>query len=140
MNVKHKYILTFSQETANKPITYQLIKDHNLIVNIINAEITARKRSYLLVEITGMEKNLRSGIKFLERNKVCCKTFNKQLQFDHLNCISCGSCTGVCYSKALAVSPEDNKVNFDKENCTACGLCIKACPIQLLNLAFSDLN
>jgi len=140
MNIKHKYILSFSQETANKPITYQLIKNYDLMVNIINAEITAHKKSYLLIEISGKEQNLKTGIEFLENNNVQCQAFNKQLQFDDLNCISCGSCTGVCYSKALEMNKEDKKVHFNPSNCTACGICVKACPLQLLNLTFTGLN
>ena len=140
MKSKQKYILTFSQNTANKPITYQLIKDHDLMVNIINAEITAHKRSYLLVEITGEESRLDSGIKFLEENDVRCEPFKKQLIFDESNCISCGACTGVCYSKALIMKESEFTVYFDSENCTACGLCIKACPLQLLSVNFNSYN
>jgi ferredoxin len=140
MKITKKYIFTFSQKMANKPITYQLIKDHNLMVNILNAEITAHKRSYLLVEICGSEESLLSGIRFLEENSVRCEPFKKQLLFDENNCISCGSCTGVCYSKALIQDKSDRNIKFKAEMCTACGLCLKACPLQLLSLNFNSIN
>lgn len=140
MKSTKKYILSFSQSLANKPLTYHLIKDYNLIVNIINAEITAKKISYLILEISGKEEDIRSGVQFLENNRVQCEPFKKQLQFNEKNCISCGSCTGVCYSKALQINISDKKVYFDSFNCTACGLCVKACPLQLLHLNFNGIH
>jgi len=138
--MKTKYILEFTQEAVNKPVTYQLIKDFDLKVNIINADISANKQAYLLIDISGKEQNIKDGIKYMEDLKVKCKLFRKQLIYDKENCVNCGSCTGVCYSGALYFDNSDKIVNYNSEKCTVCGLCIKACPLQLfeLNLGFKN--
>ena len=47
--MKHKYILSFTQESVNKPITYDLIKKFNVKINIIKANISADEAGHLLI-------------------------------------------------------------------------------------------
>ncbi|MEA3451179.1 MAG: NIL domain-containing protein [Bacteroidota bacterium] len=142
MTQTRKYILSFPQELTSKPITYSLIKEFDLRINILHAEISASKKGFLLVDISGEQKNIDNGFDFLKQQKVEFEPFKKQLDFKIDDCVHCGSCIGVCHSKALYLEETTRTVNLNSQNCTVCGLCIDACPLQLfsINLNLSKYN
>lgn len=135
--MKTKYILSFPQNLTRKPITYKLIKDFDLEINIVHAEISSTKKGFLVLDISGDDDKVQAGLEFLKNQNVEFEKFMKQLNFDEANCVNCGSCVGVCNSDALFLDPTYRTVNFNAQNCTVCGLCVKACPLQLFSI---DLN
>lgn len=135
---KKRYILTFPHETVEEPITYVLVKDFNLKINIINADITPGKKSYLLCGIWGMEKDILQGIKYLEDRNIICKPVEKRLLLNRDLCIHCGSCTSVCFSGALTMDKDTWELVSTPEKCTICGLCVKACPLGLFEISFEE--
>lgn len=134
MTLTKKYILSFPQELTSKPITYSLIKEFDLQINILHAEISASKKGFLLLDIYGEDKNIEKGFEFLKQQNVKFEPFKKQLDFKIDDCVHCGSCIGVCHSNALFLDNISREVNFNHQNCTVCGLCIDACPLQLFSI------
>ncbi|HZJ57627.1 MAG TPA: NIL domain-containing protein, partial [Clostridia bacterium] len=67
---KVKLILYFPPEKTDKPFSYYLVKDYDLIFNILQAEVQPGKRGRLTVELEGTEENIELGLAFAEKNGV----------------------------------------------------------------------
>ncbi|MBN1181236.1 MAG: 4Fe-4S binding protein [Bacteroidales bacterium] len=135
---KKRYILTFPLETVQEPITYILVKEYDLKINIINANITPGKKGNLLCGIWGAKKDIEEGIKYLEGRNIQCTPVEKRLHLNLDKCIHCGSCTSVCFSGALTLDQESRQLLSSPEKCTICGLCVKACPLRLFEISFEE--
>ncbi len=46
-------------------------------------------------------------------------------------CISCGSCQGVCPTSAI--SEGDGKFEIDPDACIDCGTCASQCPVSAIH-------
>jgi len=128
--------LTFPPEQVNKPITYHLVKDYDLVTNILRARVDEGEEGRLLVELTGDSDKIDAGIKFLQSQHVAVEEAARDISLEEEACINCGACTSVCKPDALALDPETRLLVFDKDACIFCGACVKACPVQIIELAF----
>ena len=134
--MKQRLVLNFPAETVDEPITYNLIKEHNVIVNILNADVSHGREGKLLIEMSGSKPNLDEALVYLESRNIEVNPVIKTIQFNKDFCIHCGACSSVCYPGALTIDSDTRKLEFAPENCIACELCIKACPLQLFELNF----
>lgn len=126
--INKRWLLIFSQNLVNQPITYQLVRKYDLMVNILRAKITPQEQGELMVEVSGTRKNLNSGIDFLSDLGVAVKPLAQQVEWMKERCIECTACTAMCTTGALSVKRPEMGVLFDREKCIACELCIPACP------------
>ena len=129
-------VLRFPAETVNEPITYILIKEYDVQINILNADITHGKEGNLLIEMTGQESNVDEALVYLESKHVEISPVVKTILFNEPLCIHCGACASVCFPGALNMDHTSAKLVFSPEKCVACELCIKACPLRLFELNF----
>ena len=129
-------VLRFPAETVNEPITYILIKEYDVQVNILNADITHGKEGNLLIEMSGQESNVDEALVYLESKQVEISPVVKTILFNEPLCIHCGACASVCFPGALNMDHRSGKLRFAPEKCVACELCIKACPLKLFELNF----
>jgi len=134
--MKERFILNFPPECSGKPITYYLIKNYNLEVNILRAEITAGKEGRLLIEVTAEEEDLKNGLHYLKNENVLVYPLSRELILNVDECVHCGLCTAVCFSGALEMDRINWELLFNPEKCVACELCIRACPLRLITLHF----
>ena len=56
--IKRRLVLAFPPEMVEQPVTYHLIKDYELMVNILRANVTPNEEGRLVVEISGEKKDL----------------------------------------------------------------------------------
>lgn len=133
---KKRLVLTFPHKLVDKPITYHLIKDYDLIVNINKARVTPDEEGLLVVELTGKKKNLDEGIKYLKDLGVKVKSLIRDIKWDKDKCTHCTACVAVCPTKAFSVNREKMEVEFDKSKCIACELCVKVCPYHAIEIVF----
>ena len=133
---KKRMVLRFPADTVNEPIMYTLIKEYDVIINILNADITHGKEGNLLVEMLGLKKNMEEAMFFLESKQIEISPVVKTILFNEPSCIHCGACSSVCFPGALEMLSSTRKLQFHPEKCVACELCIKACPLQLFELNF----
>jgi L-aspartate semialdehyde sulfurtransferase ferredoxin len=131
---KIKVTMYFSSGIITKPITYHLIKDYNLRINILNADIGLNKVGTLIVDISGEEEDIERGLAFVKEQGVEYRLFNKSIIWQEDKCIHCGACTAVCPSGALWMDKESWTLTFDREKCLVCELCVKACPLKVMNV------
>lgn len=129
-------VLRFPADTVNEPITYTLIKEYDVLINILNADITHGKEGNLLIEMAGQEENINEAVVYLENKEVEISPVVKTILFKETDCIHCGACSSVCFPGALNMDTVSRKLQFSPEKCVACELCIRACPLQLFELNF----
>lgn len=129
---KIKVSLIYPAGDVSKPITYHLVRDFNLIINILHADINLNKMGKLVLDIEGEEQDIENGLKFVEEQGIKYKLFTKTIIWQEDDCIHCGACTAVCPSNALSMDKSDWSLTFDKEKCLICELCVKSCPLNVM--------
>lgn len=134
--MRSRLVLNFSTELADTPVTFSLVKDFGLSINILKASILPGRGGELLIEVEGSEHEISKGIEFLKNKKVSVEGVEKRIKFNDADCVHCGACTAVCFSEALSIGAPDWLLDFDSSKCVACGLCVKACPLRLFTVSF----
>ena len=57
--------LTFPPALIQEPIVYRLVKDHDIVINIRRADVTA-DHGWMALELEGDEQALERGVKWLK--------------------------------------------------------------------------
>lgn len=126
--VSKRIVLTFPHKLLDKPIVYKLVKNFDLVFNILQARITPKEEGLLILELTGKKENYAKGIKYLTELGVNIQPLSKDVTRDDARCTHCGACVTVCPTEALYIDKKTMQVIFDSDKCIACELCVKACP------------
>ena len=134
--IRKRFILNFPPDSGDKPLSYHLVKDYDIRINILKAEVFPGKRGSLLLELQGTHANLEKGIAYLTEHNVECEPLEKRIRFEEDKCIDCGNCVAVCFPGALTMKAPDWKLHFDKSLCVVCELCVPACPLHLFDIKF----
>jgi ferredoxin len=134
---KKRVVLTFPPELTEKPITYHLVKDFDLAINILRAKITPGEEGKLVLELSnGSEEMIKKGLDFLVQQGVGVEAVSKEISLTDEDCIHCGACTAVCQPGALQIDPDTGRLHFEKERCIVCELCVPACPLGIIKVLF----
>ena len=132
--------MRFPPKVTSTPLTYRLIKDYDIKINILKGMITAGKEGRLLVEWEAEEEQFNKALELVKQEGVEVLPISNQISLDKDNCVHCGACTAVCFSGALDFERETWQLQFDPQECVACGLCAKACPLRLFTIEFGELK
>ncbi|MCX5798381.1 MAG: 4Fe-4S binding protein [Proteobacteria bacterium] len=125
--MKKRMILRFKRNTVDKPIVYRLVKDYDLIFNILRANFSPRADSM---------ENFEKGIEYLKSWNIDIEPIEQDINRNDSRCVHCGVCASVCAPDALYIDRKTMKVEFDYERCVACELCVKVCPVNAMNVFF----
>lgn len=131
-----KLVLTFPPRLVREPITYHLVKDHDLRVNIVRASISPDEAGHMVVELDGTKDQVRGGREYLERVGVACQPLSRGVMWREDRCVHCTACVSVCPSNALYMDRTSMKVAFDSEKCIGCELCIPVCMYGAMEIHF----
>jgi len=134
--MKKRIILRFKRNTIDKPIVYKLVKDYDLIFNILRANILPRAESMMVMEIEGTDENFNKGIEYLRGLNIDIEPIEQDINRDEEKCVHCGVCTSVCAPDALHIERKTMRVDFNYEKCVACELCVRVCPVKAMNVFF----
>jgi ferredoxin len=127
-----RIVLHFTKDIWDKPIVYRLVKDYNLIFNILKANVLPRQESYLVMELIGeTREDFDRGIEYLRRSGVSIQPVEKDIRWSEEKCVHCGVCVTICPSGAFKIDrSHDMMVRFDANLCSACTLCVRGCPVR----------
>jgi L-aspartate semialdehyde sulfurtransferase ferredoxin len=129
-----RFVLTFSPTATGEPITYNLIKKFDIMVNIVRADVSPGKIGHLVMEMTAPAKVLKEGIAYIREQNVDCDPIEKKIHYREDLCIHCGACSAVCFAGSLTMDRESAELSFNPEKCVVCVLCLKSCPLNLFSI------
>jgi L-aspartate semialdehyde sulfurtransferase ferredoxin len=135
--MKKRVILRFKRNTIDKPIVYRLVKDFDLVFNILRANVSPKAESMMVMEIEGDDTKFAQGMEYLRSSNIGIEPIEQDINRDEERCVHCGLCTSVCAPEALSIDRETMKVSFDYERCVACELCVKVCPVRAMHVYFT---
>lgn len=127
-----RLVIDFPPHLIDQPVTYQLITEYQLKVNILRANITPREWGRLVIEASGKAKDLDAGLKYASDLGVEIKPLAHEVRWREDRCIECTACVSICPTGALSVSRLEMRVTFDHEKCIACELCVPTCPYEAM--------
>jgi L-aspartate semialdehyde sulfurtransferase ferredoxin len=131
---KKRLVLSFPAHLLDQPVTYRLIKEYNLMVNILRARVTPREQGRLTVEISGKKMDLDAGLRFIRELGVNFQPLAQEVRWREERCIGCTACTSLCPTGALTVARPEMLVSFIQDKCIACELCVPACPYRAVEI------
>jgi Pyruvate/2-oxoacid:ferredoxin oxidoreductase delta subunit len=133
---KKRLVLNFSPALVDQPLTYHLVKDFDLMINILRGVVTPNQPGRLVVEITGKKKSIEDGIQYLRSLGVEIQNLAQDIKWHEDKCTQCTACIPICPTKALTVNRATMEVSYDRDRCIACELCIAVCPFKALEIQF----
>ena len=134
--MKNKLVFYFSAAQAEQPVIYRLIKNYDLIINILKADINPQKEGFLVLELEGEKKNYDEGVAFIKGLGVTVEPLSETVVWEPEVCIQCGACASFCPTEALDIERNTMEVSFDNSKCVVCGMCLDCCPTRAITLHF----
>jgi len=128
MHISRRIVLRFPPNLTGQPVVYRLVKDFNLIFNILKASVSPGQEGLLVMELSGEQRDYDKGVKYLTEVGVQIQALSQDVVRDESRCTHCGACVAICPANAFSVEQGTRKVLFDHGKCVVCGLCVKACP------------
>ncbi|MEW6064989.1 (Fe-S)-binding protein [Desulforamulus profundi] len=128
----HKIVLRFSPTTSDQPIIYHLVKDYDLVVNIIKAKINPHMEGTMVLDLDG--EKYEEGIQYLRDQGITVHPLTQEVVRNHDRCTSCGACTGHCPAGALYMERPSMEVQFNGDKCVVCLQCLKVCPVRAMEV------
>lgn len=128
-----KYHLAFTPELVNEPITFTLAREHDVVVNILRAEVTEHGGT-LIMDIAGDDAKIDAAVEFLRSKGIDVRGLERTVVRDLDRCTDCSMCVSVCPVKAYRLDRGTWEVQLDRHRCIACGLCVDACPAAALRM------
>jgi len=86
---KKRVVLSFPPQLIDQAVTYRLIKDFDLMINIMRARITPKEQGRLVVEITGKKPALDAGISYLKEVGVEIQPLAQDVRWHEERCVHC---------------------------------------------------
>jgi len=133
---KKRIVLTFPPSLVSQPITYHLVKDYDLMFNIMRGVITPDEEGRLVISLSGNKKSLDGGIEYLKGQGINVESLAHDIKWHENKCTHCTACIPACPTEAMSVNRETMEVTFTKDKCIACELCISICPFKALVINF----
>ena len=136
--IKRKLVLHFPKDIVDEPIIYKLIKEYNLVSNILKAKVDPEEGIGILVlELSGEDKDYAKGIEYLEKLGVKLQPLERDIQRDEKKCTNCSACVVHCPTGALYIKDRKTmEVGFDKKKCILCEACIPVCPVNAMKIEY----
>jgi len=132
--VSNRVVLHFPRDISNQPIIYRLVKEYDLVFNILQAKIDPDEEGLLILELSGSRENYAEGIKYLQNQGVGFQLLSQDILRNEDRCTHCGACTVMCPTEALSMNRAEMTVEFDSTKCIACMLCMRMCPQRAIEV------
>lgn len=134
---KKKVIFSFPPSLVEEPITYILVKNYDLSVNILRATVRPRDRGRMVVELKGKKDNMDRALEYLEEAGIQVDALVQEMRHLPEKCVSCTACVPMCPTGALAADKKNGQeLVFDHTKCIICEACIPSCSYGALESQF----
>ncbi|HID98448.1 MAG TPA: 4Fe-4S dicluster domain-containing protein [Thermodesulfobacteriaceae bacterium] len=133
---KKMLVLHFPPQITDKPLVCKLSRDFDLCFNILKARILPGREGLMVLELSGLKKNVRLGLRFLKEQGVKIRSVDQEIHRNDDLCMQCGACTGICPTHALHIDRDTMEVLFDPHRCSGCELCVPVCPVRAMEIQF----
>lgn len=127
-----RIVLRFGTDSSVKPVVYRLVKDYDLVVNIVKADVNPQKEGTMVLEVSG--ERSQEGLNYLRDLGISVQDLNQEIVRNEEKCVMCGACTGICPTGALFMERPSMEVRFDGDQCIVCLLCTKVCPMRAMEV------
>ena len=134
--ISKRVVLKFPSKLVDKPIVYRLVKDFDLVFNILRAQVNPKEEGELVIELKGNKEKYAEGVKFLKELGVKMQPLSKDVTRNEERCTHCGACVTICPTGALYMEKKTMNVIFDAGKCIACELCVRGCPPRAMTVTF----
>lgn len=134
--IAQKIVLRFSPPLVDKPIIYRLVKDFDLVINILKADINPRQEGFVVLEISGDAENYNRGLEYLRGIGVEIASLSGTITWNKDRCLQCGACTSFCPVGALYLVRPEMEVRFDETKCIVCESCLDVCVARAVEVRF----
>ena len=131
-----RVVLRYPRHLIDEPVVSHLVKDYDLELNILRANITPQSEGLMVVGLAGSEENLRQGLAWVRDQGVAVQPLERDVVRDEDKCTQCGVCITICPTDALYRDLQTQEVFFDSDRCIACELCVPACPPRAMKVEF----
>ena len=127
--------LRFPPQQAQEPLIYKLVKEFDLVVNLLRARIEPNETGHAIIEISGSRSDINRALEFIRKSGVQTASLSSEIRRHESRCTHCGACTAICPSGALAVDRETDMIVFHRDKCVACQGCILACSFDVMEVS-----
>lgn len=134
--ISRRIVLHFPDRIVDQPIIYRLVKDYDLALSILKAQITPGKEGLLVMELSGEDRNYEQGLQYLRDMDVRIQPLSQDIVRNEVRCTHCGVCVPLCPTDALTVDPSSRRVTFNNDACIACEYCVRICPLSAMEVHF----
>ncbi|KXA89606.1 hypothetical protein AKJ57_05100 [candidate division MSBL1 archaeon SCGC-AAA259A05] len=130
--MRKRILLRYSMEKAGKPILASVIRETDISMNILHADLTP-EGGEIFVAMDEPEEKVREAIDIFESRGVQVEEVERAITLDEESCIECGACVSLCPTEALELD-EDYSLVLVEDKCVHCGACVPACPVRALSM------
>ncbi|MBU0515013.1 MAG: 4Fe-4S binding protein [Proteobacteria bacterium] len=134
--MKRTVVLTFPPTLVDEPVTYHLITDYDLEMNILRATVRPGEVGRLVLGLKGKKKDLDAAVEYLEKVGVSVDPVVQEMRFLRDKCHHCTACIPICPTGALDVDRETWQVGFDGTKCILCESCVPVCSYRAIAIEF----
>lgn len=134
--MKRTVVLTFPPTLIDEPVTYHLITDYDLEMNILRATVRPGEVGRLVLGLKGKKKDLDAAAEYLEKLGVSVDPVVQEMRFLQDKCHHCTACIPICPTGALSVDRETWQVSFDGTKCILCESCVPVCSYKAIAIEF----
>lgn len=132
--MEKKLKITYNEANVLGSVPYILVKEFDLVPNILKADIDGDGSGVMIIEVTGDEKVINEGIRKIEECGYKVGRVENHISKDDERCWHCGACVSQCPTHAITEDKSSFEVKVIYDKCIACGSCVNACSVKALKL------
>ena len=96
-----RIVLHIPAGLVTEPLIYRIVKDYDVTVNILKAEVVANADGLMVLGLQGGGDSLAAAKQFLTDQGVRLQSLNRDIHINRELCTDCGACADICPAGAI---------------------------------------